>query len=249
MNILALRFDAPLISFGAPIIDNYCKVREFPSLSMLTGLLGNALGYDHSDHKKLNELQNRITFASRQEIPGEKIMDYQTVDLSQDFMIMNKMGWTTRDKHDERKGGPASKGTHIRYRYYLADSLITVFLALKPEDSNPDIEDLRNALMKPARPLFIGRKCCIPSTPILVKVIEEEDLSRALTHYPLFNRKTLGEFAEGRNVFAQWPDKEHERTSRLLSIMDKREWKNQIHCGERLVRQGNIYLKGGGNYE
>jgi CRISPR system Cascade subunit CasD len=249
MKILVLRFDAPLISLGAPIIDNYNKIQEFPALSMLTGLLGNALGYDHSEYEKLNELQNRITFASRQEIAGQRIVDYQSVDLSQNFMNMSEMGWTTRHKHDKREGGPSSKGTHIRYRHYLADSIITVFLSLVPEDSEPEIEDLRNALKTPARPMFIGRKCCIPSTPILVNEIEQEDLIQALTNYPLFNRKTLDEYTEKKTVFAQWSYKKHQKASRLLSIIDKREWKNQIHCGERLVRQGNLLLERGYNNE
>ncbi len=234
---------------GAPIVDSYGKVQEFPALSMLTGLLGNALGYDHSEHEKLNALQKRIEFIARQEISGKKIMDYQTVDLSQGFMDMAKMGWTTRHTRDERGKGKATKGTHIRYRYYFADSIITIFLTLNPEDRDPDINSLASALEKPERPLFIGRKCCIPSTPILANKIEDEDLLNALKNYPLFDRNSLNEFTEKKTVFARWSYKKDERTSRLLSIMDKREWKNQIHCGERLVRQGNILLRGGKSNE
>jgi len=89
----------------------------------------------------------------------------------------------------------------------------------------------------------------MPSTPILVDIIEKEDPVQALTDYPLFDRKTLNEFRERKNVFAQWSYKEQEKTSQLLSIMDKREWKNQIHCGERLVKQGNVLLKGGEHNE
>ncbi|MFO7914158.1 MAG: type I-E CRISPR-associated protein Cas5/CasD [Candidatus Krumholzibacteriales bacterium] len=244
MRILVLRFDAPLISLGAPIIDNYGEIQQFPALSMLTGLLANTLGYDHSDYDRLNKLQSRIIFAARQEIPGKKIRDYQTADLNQDYMNMNIMGWTTYNKRDNRKGRSASRGTHTRYRDYLADSVITVFVTLSPENQKPTIDNLIKALLNPERPLFIGRKCCIPSSSILADVIDGYDLLEALKYYPLFNRERMQEYVHKKNVFAQWPDEKKKKTSPVLSIMDKREWQNQIHCGERLVRQGNIRLDG-----
>ena len=247
MRILVLRFDAPMISLGAPVIDNYGKVQEFPALSMLTGLLGNALGYDHSDYDKLNRLQNRIVFAARQEIPGKRIRDFQTVDLNQLKMNMKKRGWTTYHKRDDRKGRTASKATHTRYRDYIADSIITVFLALSPENTKPDTDDLIRALNKPERPLFLGRKCCIPSSGILADEIDRRDLLEALKSYPLFNRESVKEYVNEKSVSAQWQYTNKKEKSRALSIMDKREWQNQIHCGERLVRQGTVRLYGESN--
>ena len=44
VDALLLRLDAPLMSFGAPMVDSNGVIQEFPALSMLTGLLGNALG-------------------------------------------------------------------------------------------------------------------------------------------------------------------------------------------------------------
>ena len=42
---LVLRLASPLIAFGGEAIDNLGVIRDFPALSMLTGLLANALGY------------------------------------------------------------------------------------------------------------------------------------------------------------------------------------------------------------
>ena len=44
MRHLILRLEAPLMAFGGETIDNYGVIRRFPSASMLTGLLANALG-------------------------------------------------------------------------------------------------------------------------------------------------------------------------------------------------------------
>ena len=67
---LLLRFDAPLISFGAPMVDQNGVVQQMPALSMLTGLLGNALGLTHGEHRRLERLQERIRFASRIDCGG-----------------------------------------------------------------------------------------------------------------------------------------------------------------------------------
>ena len=45
MEHLILRLEAPLMAFGGETIDNLGVVRRFPSASMLTGLLANALGW------------------------------------------------------------------------------------------------------------------------------------------------------------------------------------------------------------
>ncbi len=171
MDVLILRLDAPLISFGAPIIDRYGKVQSYPALSLIAGMLGNALGYDHSDFEKLESLQNRLRYASRQDRAGQEIRDYQTVDLSKDFMLDHN-AWTTEGWLDRRGKGDATKDTHIRFRDYRADSIHTVALTLNPADEKPTVEDLQQALQFPERPLFIGRKTCLPASPLFVKKME-----------------------------------------------------------------------------
>jgi len=60
---------------------------------MLTGLIGNALGYDHSDFAKLTDLQERLDFAARWDVDPEVMVDYHTVDLGSPKM--RNPGWTT----------------------------------------------------------------------------------------------------------------------------------------------------------
>lgn len=240
MDVLILRFDAPLISFGAPIIDRHGKVQPYPALSMITGMLGNALGYDHRDHEKLESLQNRMSYASRQDRAGQEIRDYQTVDLSQDFMLDHN-AWTTQGWIDERKGGSASKGTHIRLRDYRADSIHTVALTLQPADEIPTIKDLQNALQFPERPLFIGRKNCLPASPLFVEKIQCSSLTDALQKTPLSDR------ADHRDSYpAWWPvDEKQEQPKAEIEqpVTDRRDWQNQIHVGERWIAKGEINIE------
>lgn len=240
MDILILRLDAPLISFGAPIVDRHGEIQSYPALSMITGMLGNALGYDHSDFNKLQHLQERLLYASRQDRAGQQIQDYQTVDLSQGFMS-DKNGWTTQGWLDERKGGGASKGTHIRLRDYRADSIHTVALTLQPAGEVPAIEDLQHAVQYPERPLFIGRKTCLPAAPLFVERTEAPSLTHALQQTALPAR------ADNRSSYpAWWPVEEehdHPRADMEQPVTDRRDWSNQIHTGERWIAHGEINVQ------
>ncbi len=240
MDVLILRLDAPIMSFGAPIIDRHGKVQAYPALSMISGLLANALGYDHSDFAKLESLQHRLRYASRQDRAGQVMRDYQTVDLSQDFML-DQNAWTTQGWLDERKGGPSSRGTHIRLRDYRADSVHTVALTLNPANEKPTLDDLAQALQFPERPLFIGRKTCLPASSLFVEKMECESLTDALQKAPLSDQ------ADQRKRFpACWPieeDKNQPKADMEQPVTDRRDWKNQIHVGERWIAQGEIEIQ------
>jgi CRISPR system Cascade subunit CasD len=237
MDVLFLRLEGPLLSFGAPTVDHHGVVQEFPPASMLTGLIANALGFDHGDFQALQGLQARIRFAARLDRRGQPLIDYQTVDLGQDFM--RGTGWTTWGRCEERGGGEAKRETHIRYRHYRADGLAIVALTLSPPGDRPDLDAIESALRAPARPLFLGRKCCLPSSPVLQGRASVPDLLSALRGIP-----SLG-YAR---VPAQWPLEEADLPgSRIIPVTDERDWGNQVHSGERMVRQGMIEISGGPN--
>ena len=236
MKVLLLRFDAPLVSFGAPMVDQNGVVQRFPTLSLLTGLIANALGWEHADAEKLASLQERIRYAARIDRQGEALVDYQTVDLGKDWMIGEKAGWTTRGKILDR-GGASGAGTHQRYRHYRADSVHIVALMLTGQQE-PSLEKVQAAMSEPARPLFIGRKCCIPATRILVGVVQAPSLLAALLEAPRDERGDSGLLP------ATWWESDEPvdtRTpSRLVAVTDERDWRNQIHVGRRLMREGLI---------
>lgn len=235
-DFLLLRFDAPLISFGGPAVDNFGVVQDFPALSLLTGLLANALGYEHRETEKLQALQERLRYAVRRDRPGQKILDFQTVDLGQDFLT--DTGWTTRNTPEGRQGGTASTGTHIRYRHFWADSVYTIALTLAPEDTSPTLSDLEQALSEPERPLFLGRKGCLPAAPVLLQRLSAPSLYEALLRAPLLPEARRPH--EKTELSAWWPEEEGPGSggARLFPVSDARDWTNQIHVGRRLLYHG-----------
>ena len=277
LDILILTLDAPLMSFGAPIVDQLGRVQPFPARSMLTGLLANALGYDHSDADATTRLQARLRYASRADQPGRRLTDFQTVDLGLPHMHGDR-AWTTRGAVVPRKGG-SGLSTHIRYREFWQDAFHVVALTLLPADHSPNIDELADALRSPARPLFIGRKCCLPSRPLLYGRRQTLTLLDALRREPLFAQASsprpqdfsaseattdpmlavdaLNASIEGTSnanesigVGVWWPseDAPETPTSRTLKVFDSRDWVNQIHHGERIIFHDHVSLHSSGGH-
>lgn len=241
MKALVLRIDAPLVSFGTVLVDQHGFVDTFPGTAMLTGLIANALGWTHGDFDQLEALQRRIEYAARWDVPPQRMIDYHTVDLGQPKM--SQPGWTTRGKPEHREGGQSAKfGTHQRYRHYWADGLMTVVLTLRGH-ADPSLETVRDALRRPARPLFLGRKACLPARPLLdpeTPVVDGEDLLAILRRVPVWDRS--GSRAKGNEpLLACWPaDLATDIRGEIRRVFDLRDWANQVPAGSRWRVDGAI---------
>lgn len=237
MDALILRFDAPLMSFGGVMVDQHNVTDRFPGLSLFAGLLANALGWQHRDSERIGRLQERLLLASRWDIPGEAIIDYHTVDLGQPKM--REKGWTTRGEPEHRDGGPDAKfGTHQRYRHYWANGVLTSALAMGDADETPTLAELEAALRRPARPLFLGRKTCLPSAPILIGRQAGADVLAILQAVP---RATCPQRPAKSPMPARWPaNLGQARDEQIHPVYDQRDWKNQWHAGSRQVAEGSL---------
>jgi CRISPR system Cascade subunit CasD len=242
-DVLLLRFDAPLMSFGAPTVDALGRTARHPSRSMLAGLLGNALGWDHADWAKLQAMQERLRWAARLDRDGQPLTEYQTVDLGQPHLLTKgkeAVSWTTRGRVEERRGGEASTGTHQRWRDHWADALYTVAVGLDG-DGHPGIAEVAQAVRHPARPLFLGRKACLPAAPLYLGIVQSESLAAALlADWQDPTRRVHRDSPGPRPIW--WPgdephpqgDSRHEE----LFVTEERDWRNQIHVGERRILHG-----------
>jgi CRISPR system Cascade subunit CasD len=237
-DFLILRFDAPMMSFGGVLVDRHGVTLEFPAASMLTGLIANALGYEHKEFDRLDRLQARLRFAVRCDRAGEPLVDYHTVDLGQDFMLE---GWTRWGAPESRAGGGAGEGTHIRLRHYVADAVYTIALALDPADEPPTLDDVARAIAAPERPLFLGRKCCLPAAPLVAGRIDAPSArDAAVKAGPL-------EGERGDRLAHLWwaeADGDSGKGERLF-VSDRRDWANGIHVGRRVLRHEIVTLRGG----
>jgi len=108
------------------------------------------------------------------------------------------------------------------------------------EDADaPTLEDLADALKYPKRPLFIGRKPCLPSVTLFGGVTDKGDTCLdALLNTPLAYPEEAP-----HSVAMQWPDGEDVdcvRATRSQMLTDERNWVSGLHGGGRLAHEGSV---------
>lgn len=239
MRWLYVSLHAPMGSFGGAAVDARGITRDFPAQSMLTGLFANALGWTRAMASEHERLQHRICFAALWRATGasvRRMTDYQTARLNH-----RDKAWTTLGAPATRSGGPATYlGSYQRYRDYHADLEMSVVMRLTPEKEAPTLDDLGEALKRPARPLFIGRKSCLPSRPLLGGYVDAPDISAAT--------RAIVPRERGRyRVF--WSPSELGATDfglvRTTYVTDERDWRSGLHGGARKLCEGVLEVHGG----
>ena len=236
---MIIRLEAPLVSFGGEAVDNLGVTRRFPAKSMITGMIANSLGWRRIDTRAHQALQEAIVFAARidrEPASGAALTDYQSVQMEH-----TDKGWTTKGQPQTRAGSKATyeSGSHRRFRDYYEDMSVTVALRLDDGTMLPSLEELAYALQKPARPIFIGRKTCLPSTQVFESLTEDaETCLRALLITPLRCEEEAPPMVD-----VLWPDGEsipEVKASRSYLLTDQRDWRSKLHGGGRVVHEGSI---------
>jgi len=153
MSTLLIRLAGPMQAWGASSRFTRRETRREPTKSGVLGLLAAARGMRRTD--ELEELA-QLSFGVRVDQPGSLIRDFQVARSL-----------------DGRQSMPLS------YRYYLGDA---VFVAAVEGDTGL-VEGLAESLEHPTFPLYLGRRSCPPSLPLLLEVTDQP-LHSALVEYP-----------------------------------------------------------------
>ena len=168
---LALRLQAPLLSFGNESQFNRRLTAILPSKSVVAGMLCAAKGLHRGSADEqafLSQIaampmlavavpRKLATNGKSGVLPAGRTVDFHTVQGT-------------------RKAAGGTKDCHITHRHYLHDSAFCVFL----NGPRTELEDAAKALQNPVWGLWIGRKCCIPSAPVFGGLFANE--AEALKH-------------------------------------------------------------------
>lgn len=166
-NTLFLRLEGPLQAWGDTSKFVIRRTMDAPTKSGILGLLCCAMGLSRkAARERLPEL-NGLAMGVRIDRHGTRWWDYQTVGAG--------IGMTTAG------GGlkTGDQGTLITRREYLADASFLV--ALQGGDAKL-IHDIAAAIASPKWPVFLGRKSCPPSVPVLASPREGESWTNPAGH-------------------------------------------------------------------
>jgi len=201
MNTLFLRLEGPLQAWGLRARWGERDTADAPTKSGLMGLLGCVLGLRRGD-VQLRELSDALRLGVRIDLAGTRLRDYHTTGGGRYGEIVHHGG--TRFHDEPYAGGVLSaevdgKGrikvkinattkepeTDVSERHYLADASFLAAL----QGPSALIERLGVALQAPVWPCFLGRKSCVPATPIFAGLGQyDNDLRPALADQPFTPR-------------------------------------------------------------
>jgi len=223
---LILRFEGPMQAWGSEAIDPRRPSGPYPRRSALAGMIGNALGWRHTDPDGLNRLQDALRFAAREDRTPERMWDYQTADLSQ-LSGFGRWGPTT-------PGGSVKAGTHILRKEYLADACFTIAMTLDRDYAEVSLKDVSRVLQQPARPLFLGRKSCPPAGPVVRGIVDAASPVAALRSVPLDPSTESG----SKRVWFQEDQDEPSPNDRIEESWQRRNYRTtRFDAMERIVER------------
>jgi CRISPR system Cascade subunit CasD len=183
---------------------------DAPTKSGVLGLICCAMHVSREEARgELREL-NKLRMGVRVDRPGTLWQDYHTVGA--------KIGILRADR--EGKNGDGIKYTPITHepetlitrRYYLCDASFLVAL----QGDWRLIAEVRNALSEPRWPVYLGRKSCPPSVPLLRGKDNEDldafdDLREALASRPWRPRLEGDKTPDSLDCFIEWRPKGTDR--------------------------------------
>jgi CRISPR system Cascade subunit CasD len=184
-----------------------------PTKSGVIGLIGCAMGLDRDD-PELERLDRDLLFGVRIDRPGVISTDYHTVTgyhrtAAGDY---KHSGGTAKSLAKAQEHG---ESTIVSPRDYLHDAAFLVALAVKPERRAGNghlLGHIEECLQDPKWPLYLGRKACVPSRPILDRLTEEyQDLEDALGNAPCASPRSKTRQPPKLEAWIECPDGENER--------------------------------------
>jgi CRISPR system Cascade subunit CasD len=187
-NTVFLRLEGPLQAWG----DQQSKfvirrTAEAPTKSGVIGMLCAALGISRPEAPKgwLPRLAG-LAMGVRIDVPGIRWWDYHTVGAG--------MRMRTAE-------GGTKPGAMLTRREYLCDASFLVALRGEPDL----IPELEAAIKAPRWTLYLGRKCCPPSRPLLEHPAGEfPDLLSALRSVPWRKRLEGDQQPEAVDCLIDW---------------------------------------------
>ena len=209
-------------------MDSLNPTQDYPSKSLLVGLIGSALGVRREEGEALQDIQDRLMYACAILQEGSILEDVQNAQIG-----ASDAHWQTSGKPISRRGNADTyKAPERRYRHYIEDGHVMVAMRMQGK-GGVTTDHVEQAFNFPKHPLFIGRKSCIPSVPL----VDAKPYEKTPTAYAALRKRLRP------GLRAQW-DADDGPTDgpsvyQITSVRDIKNWLTDTHQGERRVVEGD----------
>jgi CRISPR system Cascade subunit CasD len=202
-SFLALRLEGPLQSWGFDSQYNRRNTGLMPTKSAIAGMCCAALGYSRGGENERGFLDSfvkvRMTAIAiprkgvHKEFPVRRFQDYHTVGGGYDPNNPNERGSITVSAEDGKPRAKNGQSTAVlTNRQYLTDASFGVLL----EGGTSLLRQIADALENPVWGMWLGRKACIPTAPVLAGLLNNRNEALRL----LIGEKSLDSFTRQEEV-------------------------------------------------
>jgi CRISPR system Cascade subunit CasD len=155
--------NAPLQSWGEYSRHSNRTTLDRPTKSGIIGIICCAMGIQmDTEAERVQELSSAIKMSSFTLARGKSLEDFQSIGTHYDKKDPLEKRYLLR----KNGGSIADCPTKIFSKFYLSEYRFLVLLEVESEELANKIQE---ALLSPEWPLYLGRKNCIPATPIPCK--------------------------------------------------------------------------------
>ena len=207
---VALRLHGPLQAWGGPVVGDDRPTLSFPTRSGVLGIIAACMGIPRRD-RRLFELATGTRVHVRVDCPGTPIVDDQTIQ--------------------DNPNASATRQTIQSKRTYLCDASFTAVVVLGDART---MEAVTAALRTPMFGAFLGRRACVPSSPLLLAAeVSGTDALGLFANLSLGPVELLDRIGTSNSVHYYLDLEDHPRALRKLRVRDdlvgplSRQWRER----------------------
>ena len=214
MRYFTMHLAGPVASLAGVQYDAAPSVLPIPTRSMITGMLGGAMGWSYRDHASLQELQDELELGFIVHDPGTVIWDFQTTDMTKAHMVgaMWTLDPNGRLGLFERGGGGKDRDTASRPLTCGID--MTAVLGVER-----DPEALLAALRRPVFPVTLGRRGMLPTDPVAGEALDVRSIAEGV------------DFVASRRPGVRWTPASVAGPGIHRTVPGGRDWRSRRHGG------------------
>ncbi len=187
--VLLLWLEGPMQSWGTRSRWDVRDTGLEPTKSGVVGMIGCAMGLGRDD-PELESLDRDIVYGVRIDRPGVVSTDFHTV-TGYHRTAAGEFKHSSGTAKNFEKAQEHGESTIVSPRDYLHDAIFLVGL----ETSKKRKQSISDTLASPTWPLYLGRKSCLPSRPLLDTKVEFDNLKTALESHVRHPRAQKGKLA------------------------------------------------------